>query len=142
MPNHHHRPLNTGHPRAEKRQDYARLYVCVRFVERNALCDADGKVLAWTDWSEACTAAGKAGMIVVNWQGFHERYLPVMAPRPPAARIFARGKRGVRTYHAELDAPYEELRTLNNYCDWEVERAPGKVGEKLSTAKVWPEDEA
>jgi hypothetical protein len=140
MQNHHHSTVTR--PRAEKRQDYARLYVCVRVVEGSAMCDTDGKLLAFADWSDASTAAGKVGMIVVNWQGFLERYLSRMATPPPAARLIVRGRRGdVRKYHAELDASPEELRTLNQFDIWEVKRIRS-VKDRLEHAKVWLEASA
>ena len=141
MQNHHHSTLD-GHPRAEKRQDYAHIYVCVRTDAADALRDKrDSHLLAWTNYAQAATFAGRCGMIVVNWEGFLTRYLPRLPERPEAARIIVDSKRGRHKYHAELDASPEELRTLNTYCEWELRRSPETLGGKLKRAKVWQEEE-
>lgn len=140
MPFNHH--PSVIHPRAEKRQDYVRIYVCVRPEPADVLRDAkDGHVLAWTRWDNARQFAGRCGMIVVNWEWFLTHYLAQLGEQPPAARIFAETKRGVRRYHAELDASAEEMRTLNSFADWEREHMPQRVGARLRNAKVWLEED-
>lgn len=127
MQNHHY-PTVTHHARAEKRQDYARLYLCVKHDASAALCDSkDGLVLAWTDWSTAAREAGRSSMIVVNWQWFLQRYLDRLTPRPTAARLFVATLRGTLQYHAEFDASAEQIRSLD---------------ESPRNAKVWPEGAA
>lgn len=140
MQNHHHSTLS-GYTCAERRTNYARIYVCVRRDGKDALRDAkDAHLLAWTDYAEAAAFAGRCGMIVVNWEGFLVRYLPQLPQRPEAARIIVATKRGLHhRYHAEFDAGPEEMRTLNAYHEWELVNNPKSLCEKLRKAKVWQE---
>lgn len=138
----HTSSLNGDHPRAEKRQMYARFYVCVRVDASQCLCDpGDRHLLAWTNWADAVKAAGCVGMIVVNWESFLGRYLDRLPERPPCARVFVRTPRGLTRYHASFDATPEETRTLNSFTEAERRRRPGFVRRQLTRANVWPEDE-
>lgn len=138
MPNHDHTALS--HPRAEKRQTFAGIYICVRVDATDALRDKDGGLLlAWASWETARGFAARAGMIVVNWHGFITRYLNRLPERPVAARIIVTTARGTRKYHAEFDASELELRTLNQSVPSEREHCPDRVLERELKAKVWEE---
>lgn len=130
--------------RDNKRQDYARLYLCVSRdpgLPPFAVCDAkDGHLLAWTNWDTARRHAARCGAIVVEWSFFREHYLPALATRPPAMRVVTEGRHGVQRYHAELTATEKALRELHCYTPREERRTPRKVSAYRRAVGVWPED--
>lgn len=138
---HHHCTAAVAYQRTEKRKDYARLYLAVQEDHSRALLSDNNKALAWTDWQQAKIAAGRNGMIVVNWEYFQTHILTGLFVRPAALRVCVTTKRGSKYYHAELDAPADQLRTLNQYCEWELKRRPDAIKAEVGELKVRPEDE-
>jgi hypothetical protein len=150
MQNHDHPTIT--HLRAEKRKHYASFYVCVRADAADARCAADGRLLAWSFYGDALKEANCSGMIVVSWTWFLAHYLNRLPVQPKAAQLRVKSKRGTKFFHAEFDATPDELRTLNIFYTYEMERRPGrgksrtkihgKAEKALKNAKVWPEDAA
>lgn len=138
----HHDHPTIRHIRAERRKRYACFYVSVRADATEVLRDADGLLLAWSDYNEAFAAAQCNEMIVVSWWWFLGSYINRLPKPPTAARLKVKTKRGTKNFHAELDVSSDELRTLNVFYDYERRLTPNKVAAALSTAKVWPEDQA
>ncbi len=129
------------YPRAEKQQDYAHVYLCVR---RDGACTSlfaeDGRLKAWTRWDDAVSQAGAHGMIVVNWFWFKAHYLPRLVEAPRAAQIVHRSRRNTQLFHAELDAPAIELRRLETFDHFTFTSLPEPTRARMiAKAKVWPE---
>lgn len=130
----------TTYIRAQKQQEYAHVYVCVDRYNLGSLFVEDGRLLAWTHWDDAFAEAGRHSMIVVGWFSFKERYLPRLANAPTAARIIQRTRRGLRLFHAEINASALELRNLNRFDDYDfLSASKATRAAMIARAKVWPE---